>query len=443
MAAGGRYADVFLVASIVWLGFAPGLTVAQESGGTTAEFRYSGTLVSEDSDVFFRNSADFSMSTATRRSRLSFSFGGNYELGLSGNASSNFDDPRADLSFTHSNGDQELSFDASVSRRDIETSVLQATALGFQVVVDEGQVENRSVDLRYAFGEDAPIGGSIELSFADQTYFDTVSTTLLDSETVSANMRLEFQFDPRVRARVTAAFSDLDRVGGTDVETLSFGVGATFDITKALVADIDVNMNNVKESGPGATPDREGGGADFSLTQTLKNGTLTGRISTGLGETGRVTSISIERDMQLRTGDFSAAVGYTFDDNDNESPTFDISYTHEFARAELLIAASQSFSAGNNGQELVNTRFDLRHSQELTATSSFDIGLSFRQSDFFAAAGNDVELIDLNFSYDQEITPDWSLIAGYSHIRRRDDSGTDTTDDEIFIGLQTTIGWRY
>lgn len=444
MRTGGKYSTVSRVALIVWLASAPMLSVAQDSdaAGLTAELRFSQQLVDEDQGSFARSRADFTLSSVTAHSALELRLGGSYDLSLSGADGDDFDDPLVSLSYSQETRTQAFTFDASFRRTDIETSVLTATALGFQVVLDDGQTEDLNGSVSYSFGQGMPVGGSLEFRYAERNYIDTISPSLIDSTTVSVETRLDFQIHPKARARLTAFASELDRDGGTDVDTLRFGGGATVDLTSTLTGDFDLTYSRVTESGVTPDADREGITFDISLVETRQNGTLSGAISSQLNESSRLTSLSIGRELDLPAGNLSAQVGYSFDDNDNESPTFNLSYVHELPRGQFVLSAGQSFSSSSDGQELLNSQVSLRHSHEFTESANFNIGLSYSNSDFFSSLQNDSDQFDVNISFDQEITTTWSFIAGYSHTRRSSDNGTESTDDEIFIGLETTIGWR-
>lgn len=444
MRAGGKHNTVLRAALIAWLASAPLFLTAQDTneGGLFAELSFSEQLVDDDDGTFSRTRADFTLSSATKHRAFELSFGGSYELALSGDEDDGFDDPRVSLSFQEETRTQRLTFDASFRRQDIETSVLTATNLGFQVVLDEGQQEDFDARLTYEFGRDLPFGGAVTFAYDERNFVDTISTTLIDSVTVSADARLEFQLHPKARARVTVFASELDRDGGVDVDTERFGIGATLNLTPTLEADVDLSFSSVTETGVGADSDRDGAAFTLSLVETLQNGTLSGLITTDITENGRVTTLSLGRELELPRGQLSATLGYTFDENDNERPTFNVSYVEALPRGQFSVSAAQSFSVSSNGDEVVNSQLRVGHSQSLTERANFNVSASYSTTDFLSGLSNDSEQFDLSFSFDQEITPIWSFIAGYSHTRRSSDSGTESTDDEIFIGLQSTIGWR-
>lgn len=444
MQAGGKYNTVLRAALIAWLASAPRLSIAQDAnaGGIFAELTFSQRIVDEDDGTFSRTRADFTLSTATAQRAFELSIGGAYELALSGDDAAGWDNPVIALSYSEETRTQRLSFDTSYRRQDIETSVLTATNLGFQVVVDDGQQEDLDAVLSYTFGREQPFGGAVTFSYDERNFVDTTSASLIDSRTVSADARLEFQVHPKARARVTAFASDLDREGGVDVDTERFGFGATLNLTSTLLADIDLSFSSVEETGPGADADRDGAAFTLSLVETLQNGTLSGLITSDLTENGRITTLSIGRELELPRGRLSANLGYTFDDNDNERPTYNVAYVQELPRGEFAISAAQAFTASSAGNELLNSNINLRHRQSLTERADLNFSASYSTSDFFSSLLDDTEQFDLSLSFIQEITQTWSFTAGISHTRRSSDNGTDSSDDEIFVGLQSTIGWR-
>lgn len=444
MLAGGKYNTICRAALIAWLASAPRLSVAQEAdaGGLFAELTFSQRLVDDDQGTFSRTRADFALSSKTAQRSFDLRVGGSYELSLSGDEDDGFDDPIVSLSFSEETRTQSLTFDASFRRQDIETSVLTATDLGFQVIVDEGQVEDIDAVVAYEFGRESVFGGGLTLTYDERNFVDTISPGLIDSTRVSADGRLEFQVHPKARLRVTAFASELDRDGGVDVDTQRYGVGATVDLTQTLLADIDLSFSEVSETGAGADADRDGSTFRLRLVETLQNGTLSGTISSDLTENGRITSLSVGRELQLPRGSLNAELGYTFDDNDNERPTYNVAYSHEFPRGSTTLSAAQSFRSSSAGDELLNSQFSVRHQQKLTDRADFNVRAAYSMSDFFSDLQDDTDQFDFSFSFDQEVTAAWTFTAGYSHTRRSSDSGTESTDDEIFVGLKSIIGWR-
>jgi hypothetical protein len=421
----------------------PKLAVAQDAEqGLYSEFTFSQQLVDNDSGTFARTRGDFTLSTTTAQRSLTLRVGGAYEFALNGSDDGDFVDPFVALNYSEETRNQRFVFDTSFRQTDIETSVLTATDLGFQVVLDDGQAEDIRARAEYEFGREKPFGGSLTIAYDERNYINTTSATLVDNSRTVIDGRLNFEINPKFRARVTGFVSELNREVGVDVNTIRFGLGGTFDVSSTLVADVDLSYSQVTESGPGADADRDGATFRFNLVETMQNGELSGTITNDITENGRITTISVGRSLELPRGSLRATLGYTFDENDNESPTFNISYGQEMPRGRFNVTAAQSFGTSADGNELLNSQISLRHSQSLTETTQFNVQASYSTSDFFSGLLDDTEQFDLILQYEQQITPLWSFTAGYSHTRRSSDNGTDATDNEVFVGLESTIGWR-
>ena len=98
-------------------------------------------------------------------------------------------------------------------------------------------------------GRAARFGATLSLGYAQTDYFDTTSTTVLDSDTVDGSLRLRVEIDPRITGRAALTLSDLNRDGGTDVRRETFSVGAALAVTPVLDAEIDIGTTRVTQSG--------------------------------------------------------------------------------------------------------------------------------------------------------------------------------------------------
>ena len=425
----------------VWA-LCPALAFAQD-GGLTAQLELSQRLQNEDDETFTRSRADFTLSSVTKHSRFEFQVGAAYELSFDDDGSADgIDDPIVRLSYAQETRRQEVGIDASFERRDISSSFAAGPELGSEVVLDDGQREDINARIFYAFGREEPFGGFVQVNYAERKFIDTIDPTLIDFTRASYESVFQFEVHPRARLRATLFGSSLDRDGGVDVDTERYGVGAALVLSSTVDADASLAFARVTESGPGADPERDGVEYALRLSEARPNGALFGFVQSDIGETGRVTQIALGRELSLRDGSLVAQVGYAFDDNDNEAPVGDIRYQQEFRRSELIIAAARGFSASSTGSELLNTRFSLEHRQRLTARTGFSLTLAYSTSDFFAALADDTERFNVRFAFNHEVTRDWDFVAGYEHTRRTSDSGADSTDDEIFLGLRATFAWR-
>jgi len=213
---------------------------SEDDSGLALTLSYTEQLLWDDGDASARSDLGLSLTSETRTQRLAFSLDAGLEKTASNGLRGSWEDPTARFSYALERRNSALSFDASYRRNDVDSLVFSEDLGDGTLVLDEGQRETVTADLGFEFGREAPFGGTLSLGYAETNYLDTTSTSLLDSTTDTASLGLRFDIDQRTQARLTFDHSDLNRDGGTDVRRRTLSAGATTDITKTLVADLDL-----------------------------------------------------------------------------------------------------------------------------------------------------------------------------------------------------------
>ncbi len=147
--------------------------------------------------------------------------------------------------------------------------------------------------------------------------------------------------------------------------------------------------------------------------------------------------------MDLPRGRLAFGAGLSQSDvTDDVNPLYSLAYTHDMPRAAFNVSLSQAFSTTNTGDETLDSRLSMNYERELTSLSSLSAGLTFRDANVLEGTGADAQQLSFNFNYAHALTEDWSAIAGYTHVRRESDTGSKSVDDEVFIGVRTSLQWR-
>lgn len=415
----------------------------QEPAGLETAFTYTERLLWDDGDTFARSDLGFSLTADTRRQSFALSLDGALEKDLDNGLKTTFEDPQARLNYQIESRNTALSFDAHYLRTDVDSLAFDEDLGSGTLVLEEGQRETARSNLRLEFGREAPIGATVALGYRETDYFDTTSTSLLDSTTQSVDVGLRMDVDRRISTRLTYALNDLNREGGVDSRRETFSLGATLDVTQALTADIDIGQSELVRSGSVARDASDGLYVRLALNQDRRNGTLRGSVVSNIDENGRRTTARVDRRMELRNGTLGFGFGLSESDTTGKTrPLYALNYAQDLPRGEFSVALDQVFSSTSTGSETLNSRLQLSLSQALTSLSSLNGTLTFRDSDVLSAGGTDSSQLNLDLSYAHVLTDDWSLVGGYTHSRRMRDSASDDIDDQIYIGLRTTLAWR-
>ncbi len=441
----GAYSRAGGIVAALSLGLWPVSGVSQDtSGGLIADLTFSELLVWDDGISTLRSDLGFGLSSKTNTQEFALNFGAGLDKSYD-NDELNADviDPRASLFYAIESRNTRFEFDASYRKDDIDTltalDVLGETAF----VLDEGDREDTSFGLSYEFGRDAPFGGVLRYDYDKIEYTDTISSTLLDSERNQASLRLRFEINTAVTARAVFRVSELDRVGGIDIDRQSIGAGASIAINEASTLDFELGHTEVTQSGSVARSSEDGLYYTLAYTTDLPNGNIRASLRSNINESGRRTTARVDRKMDLPRGSLSFGAGLSQNDVTNDTnPLYSVSYTHDLPRGAFTASFRQAFSSTNAGDETLDSRLSLNYQQELTNLSNFSAGMSFRDTNVLEGTSSDAEQLNLNLNYAHEITKDWSAIAGYTHVRRESDSGSNSTDDEVFIGVRTSLQWR-
>ena len=416
---------------------------SEDDSGLALTLSYTEELLWDDGDASARSDLGLSLISETRTQRLAFSVEGGLEKTASNGLRGTWEDPAAIFSYALDRRNSALTLDASYRRNDVDALVFSEDLGDGTLVLDEGQRETITAGLGFELGREARFGATLSLRYAETNYLDTTSTSLLDSTTDRATLGLRFDIDRRVSARLTLDHSDLNRDGGTDVRRRTLSAGATVDVTKTLVADLDLGQTRIVRDGSSPRDVDEGVYYRLALSEERPNGTLSGSLVSDIDENGRRSTARIDRSMDLPRARLTFGFGLSRHDNsDKTRPLYAFSYAQDLKRGQFSASLDQSFSTSSVGQETLNSRLRLSLSQDLTANSVLSGSLSLRDADVLGAAGDDVRQMDLTLNYSHDLTEDWTLVGGYTHSRRVRDSGNDDIDDRVFIGLRTAVTWR-
>lgn len=413
---------------------------AAQDGGLSADLSFAQRIVSTDGDVTGETALGFDLRSDTRRQYFNFSADGTLEARFEGDAEAEFVDPTLRLGYGIDARQTSLSFDLAYTERDVD-SIFELDALPGIFVIDSGTRSIGRAGLNVEFGREAPFGGTVELDYVATTYTDTTDPSLLDSSEGSVDLSFRFDIDRRISARVFAGYSELDRDGGVDVTRERLGLGADLAVTQTLSADVSLGVTRVTEDDAGTESVDEGLSFALSLTEERPNGSWTAALNSDIDESGRRSTATIGRTYELREASFSAEFGLSEGSDEELRPLYALSFSQDLPSGQIGVSLDQSFATNSGGFETLNTRLDVDWRRELTRVSSLGAGIGLRDTDVLGGPG-DAQRLDLSLSYSHDLTEDWALIGGVTHSVEREEGSPDDRSNEVFVGLQTTVGWR-
>ena len=413
---------------------------AAQDGGLSAELRFSQRLVSSEGDLTGESLLGFGLSSETRNQVFEASLDGTYLTAIDSADDSGVIDPRFALSYGLQSRQTAVSLDLAYAEADVD-SVFELDALPGIFVIDSGTRARTRLGLDLAFGQEAPFGGTLALGYSETRYSDTTDPGLLDEETGSVDLTLRFDIDRRISARVFAGYSETDRDGGTDVTRERLGAGADLPVTGTLDAALDLGLTRVTETTGGSDTVDEGLSFALALTEARPNGAYTATLSSDLDESGRRSTLTLGRSIELREASLTARFGLSEGTDGDLRPLYALSYDQALPRSQFGVSLDQAFATDTDGSETLNTRMSVDWAFELTRTSTLGAGLNLRDTEVLGASG-DAQRLDLSLTYSHALTEDWSLIGGVTHTIEREDGSADIRSDEVFVGLRTSVGWR-
>ena len=313
------------------------------------------------------------------------------------------------------------------------------------LVVSGGTRADLDAEVELVLGLDRPLGFELELRADRRSYEDAGDPELTDRDILEAEGALRLDVTPLLTARLTFDVSDLDDDSGETRETRAYGVSALYaatartTLTAALSASGIEALRNVDLDDDGeddAQRRSETSGVEglLGLVHDLPNGTLSAEIESELEERGRRDTLRIARAFEPRQGvDLSASVGLTRGEGEQDAVVADIAYAQELARGRLTASVERRVGTSSDGNALAATSASLGLLQRVNRLSRVTLDLDFALVEDTDGDGDESQS-ELRLAYVRDLTPDWSLSAGYE-LNRRAEGDDAATSNALFLTL--------
>jgi hypothetical protein len=359
----------------------------------------------KESGVDSLTSLSFGAITETRAQRLSFDLGTDLRI-----SEGDFSSDATNVRLAYTRNSANAVFDVSLSSRREDIAFLRDAS---DFINDEGEIElpddfddltgagiraetTLSASLRW--GEIDPIGYSMRASLQTLRY-DDASVTLVDSDTATLGFGLRLNINEVTTSNIDLSYSQTDEVGSAVTDTTTLGAALTF-----------------------ARP----------------LGDLTTGISITREDDGDVFwSASVEREFALPIGSLRGGLGLVEDESGDARLTGGIAFSFPRPTGQIDLAAFHSLSAGD---DRATTTISASYLQDLSPISGMRVGFDFGQTSD-SDGGDVLSTGSLSVSYEVSLTDVWQLNVG-ARANLRDDDGTRTRSNSVFLTLERPISWR-
>ncbi|MFO8126420.1 hypothetical protein [Yoonia sp.] len=430
----------YLIAGLVSF-VAMGTAQAQDAGAQVGLSLTPG-LSYEDEDSRARLGFGATFDSNTRRQQFSAGFDGAFESGYD-DITDSLRAPRLTLSYGIESRATAVNASLSYRRDKISALVVDDDLSSDLLVIGTGQRADLDTRASLTFGRDAPFGGTFDLGYRERSYLDTVDPTLLDENTASAGLSLRFVIDRRLTATLSAQGSETDvDAPGTDLQRVSANAGLNMAVNAALTASLILGRTRITETGLLGTDTTEGGSATLSATQDMPDGAVSGRISSDVTTAGRLTTLRIDRSLDLPRGTLNFGAGLGQLDSDDLQTLARMSWSDESPRAQYGVTVDRALAVDRDGDSAINSQISLSWQQELDQISSFGAGLSLRDTDRLDPGRADSRQTNLSLTYRRDLTQDWGLRTSYTHRWSSETGAADTDDYTVFLGFERGFQWR-
>ena len=404
----------------------PGLDVVAESGTTTV------------------TTFGLTLSSETRNQSIEIELGAEItgEFGSSSSDEFELENTLAALRYTLEGANSVLRFSASYSETTLEDSVFLS---GGSLVIDTGILNATSIALGVDMGIEGPFGLEVDVRHRDRDYRNTSDPDLTDTKTTTLDALALFRINPSFSLRARAGLSREDEVDIVDIERDMhyFGIGLEGETGGGLTyfGDIIYDRTETTTSTPSSTTD-DGVGIEAGLTQDRVNGEIGVLLESRTDDSGRRTTANLRRSLEFPEGDVAFSLGVV-DQEGDDSLRFvgGLDYSRELSSGVLTARLSQD-AVTDSGTPYLNTALALVFRQDINATSSWEAGLEYFESNQLGGSEDDTRGT-ATLAYMRDLTEDWHLRTGFEHIRTTEVGVADRSSNTVFfsIGRDITFGF--
>jgi len=322
-------------------------------------------------------------------------------LGLLDTENAPASDPALALTYDRLGANADVHVDAALQQSDVTST---SDIANFET----GQGQRRVADLNAALNVNTsrPLGFGLRAGVSDISYHDNPSPDLIDSRTLDLGTTLRADLSTVLHAELGLSVSRFTQDGQPDRDTTGYSAGLVLDRPTGPLA-LQLTVED--------TPDgqRERLGFDRQSDAPV----FGGQLAYGLGVTHGVS-------------------GKTYLDGA-------LHYDRDLAQGTLRLDLTRDVTAGaETDSETVQSRASLGVSQDVTATGSLALAVDWAEQRDTLTGQTDANTT-LSATWSQELTADWALDLGYSHLVRDQDTVGRGQSDQVSLALRRSFSLRF
>ncbi len=389
-------------------------------------------------------SLGLNLSSRTRTETLSFGIGtelvGDFRDGS--DEDFNLENYSASARYTRTGANSALAFSGSYREVDLGDNTFEL-APGILIIGEDGSLTTTRFGARIETGIEGPFGVTLDASYRDTEYENTVDPDLNDETVTSVDAVARFALarNLSLRARAGISQTDEDDLAQTDTETtyVGLGLGGTTAGGLSFTADLIYDETETTTLIPVPTRTTDDGlGFEITLTQPRPNGTIGGSLSSRIDESGRRITALVSRELTTPTGGLGLSLGVVDQEGVDDLQVIGaVTYTTSTPQAAVSVTLQQAATT-DDGDTVVSTNLAIAYSRQINSVSSWEAELGYVATDELIANEDDAETT-ASIAYRRQLTSDWSMLTGYEYSR--DDDGDD--DNSIFFNIQRDITFGF
>ncbi|MEL7258415.1 MAG: hypothetical protein AAFN80_11330 [Pseudomonadota bacterium] len=315
------------------------------------------------------------------------------------------------------------------------------------LIVDDGTRQNSSFDFEFETGTNSPFGVGVKLGFDMRRYSDTTDPGLFDTDTYNAELFTRMRLSSVAEGRIVLGYEeyDADDVTQENRETYDVRFEVDYEISPVTTLETMIGYRDIEETTIVPTVLTESGViASIGLTRELANGSAGVNLESDVSITGRRTTLSFSRDMELPTGALSARIGASNSDgNDDTDLIGSLEYIHNLPRGNFSALLERDARTDEDGDERVTSLARLGYLSLINASSSMLFEFDYVLTDETLVAGDRTrEAATFRATYIRELTRDWNLRTGYEYRMRDETADSFRDSNEIFVTLERELTIR-
>jgi len=421
----------------------------QERGGPLLTFGIDTSLRADDNidlvanpdggDIRSETRLSFGLSSATRLQRLALTADTGLRFSTAAGDESGFERPTLSLDYLRQTRSARLAADLSYRTTDLgffDPATLDEELRPEDLVAGTGQVTRYSAALALETGLQAPVGLELSLATQGRSYSGTTSPNLTDSRTDSAGAAVVLRPDRATEGRIGLSVSEYssDGTGITDRSTRSLDLGASRRLSEAVEVSAALSLVEIEEtSASGATASDRGLSARLEMRRALPAGSLGAAVESDLTNTGRRTTVEIDRNFRLPRGALSFSLGASaFEDGDPEI-VGSLGYSRDLPTGTIGAQLERRLDSTSDDLRQTTTRASLDYSYQINDLSSLSLDMNFVALD--VASGASSARASLTTTYTRSLTRDWDLALGYEHRYVDPSSGSQARSNAVFLSI--------